>query len=46
MDNISRYTFCLGSKSKDFTKFEQSEISLNDTVHDFSVDHSSIKRYS
>ena len=47
MDNISRYSFCLGSKSKDFTKVEQSQISLNGTVHGFSVDHSSIKkRYS
>ena len=46
MDNISRYSFCLGSKSKEFTKVEQNEISLNGTVHDFSVGHSSIKRYS
>ena len=29
---------------KDFTKDKQSEISLNDTVYDFSVDHSSIKK--
>ena len=43
-DNISWYTFCLGSVSKDFTKDEQSEISLNGTVFDFSVDHSSIKK--
>ena len=38
--NISLNNFCLGSVSKDFTKDEQSEISLNDTVYDFSVDHS------
>ena len=42
-DNISWYNFCLGSVSKDFTKYEQSEISLNSTAYDFSVDHSSIK---
>ena len=41
-DNISWCNFCLGSVSKDFTKNEQSEISLNNTVYDFSVDHSSI----
>ena len=28
-DNIGWYGFCLGSVSKDFTKNEQSEISLN-----------------
>ena len=43
-DNINLYSFCLGRLSKDFTKDEQSEISLNDVVHDFSVDHSSIKK--
>ena len=44
-DNIiSRYNFCLGSVSKDFTKDAQSEISLNCTVNDFSVDHRSIKK--
>ena len=42
-DNISWYTFCLGSVSKDFAKDEQSEISFNGTVFDFSVGHSSIK---
>ena len=42
-DNISWYNFCLGSVSQNFTKDEQSEISLNGTVYDFSVDHSSIK---
>ena len=41
--NISWYNFCLGSESKDFTRDEQSEISLNGTVYGFSVDHSSIK---
>ena len=34
-DNVSWYNFCLGSVSKDFTKDEQSEVS---------VDHSSIKK--
>ena len=43
-DNISWYNFCLGSISKDFTKDEQSEISLNGTAYDFSVDHSSIEK--
>ena len=43
-DNISWYNFCLGIKSKDFGKDEQSEISLNGTVYDFSVDHSSTKK--
>ena len=38
------YNFSLGIISKDFTKVEQSEISLNGTVCDFSVDHSSIKK--
>ena len=43
-DNISWFNFCLGSISKIFTKDEQSEISLNGSVYDFSVDHSSIKK--
>ena len=43
-DNISWYNFCLGSVSKDFPKDEQSEISLNSTVYDFSADRSSIKK--
>ena len=43
-DNITWYNFCLGSISKDFTKYEQREISLNGAVHDFSVDHSPIKK--
>ena len=38
-DIISWYNFCLGSMSKDFTKDEQNEISLNDPLYDFSVDH-------
>ena len=42
-DNRSWYNFCLGSLSKDFTKTQQTKISLNGTVHDFSADHSSIK---
>ena len=43
-DNISWYNFCLGNVSQDFTKDEQSEISLNGTMYHFSVDHSSIKK--
>ena len=43
-DNISWYNFCLESISKDFTKDEQNGISLNRTVYDFSVDHSSVKQ--
>ena len=43
-DNIRCYIFCIESVSKDFTKEEQSEVSLNGTVYDFSVDHSSIKK--
>ena len=43
-DNTSWYNFCLGSVSKDFTKDEQTDISLNGTVCDFSVDHNSIKK--
>ena len=43
-DNISWYNFFLGSVSQDFTKDEQIEISLDGTVYDFSVDHSSIKK--
>ena len=42
--NIRWYRFCWGSESKDFTKDKQSEISLNGTVYDFSVDRSSIKK--
>ena len=41
-NNISWYNFCLESKSNDFSKDEQSEISLYGTVYDFSADHSSI----
>ena len=43
-DNISSYNFCLGSVSRDFTKDEQSETSLNDTVNDSSFGHSSTKK--
>ena len=35
-DNISWYKFCVGSVSKDFTKVEQNQISLNGTVYEFS----------
>ena len=43
-DKISWYNFCLKSVSEDFTKDEQSEIPLNGTAYDFSVDPSSIKK--
>ena len=43
-DNISWYKFCLGSVSKDFTKDEQSETSLNSTLYDFAVGHSPNKK--
>ena len=36
--------FCLGSIPKEFTEDEQSEISLNGIVYDFSVDNSLIKK--
>ena len=42
--NISCYSYCLRSVSKDFTNDEQSEISLNGNVYGFSVDHSLIKK--
>ena len=42
-DNICWYDFCLESISKDFTKDELIETSLNGTAYDFSVDHSSIE---
>ena len=43
-DNISWYNSCLRSISKDFTKDEQSEVSLNHSAYDFSVDHSLIEK--
>ena len=43
-DNICWYNFCLKSLSKYFTKDEQSDISLNGTVYNFSVRHSSVKK--
>ena len=43
-DFISWYNLFLGIISKDFTKNEQSETSLNGTVNSFSVDHSSIEK--
>ena len=43
-DDTSLYKFCLGSVSQDFTKDEQSEISLNGTVYDFSVRRRSFKK--
>ena len=33
-DNINWYNICLGNVSEDFTKQEQSAISLNGTVYD------------
>ena len=41
-DSIKWDNFCLESISKDFAKDEQSEVSLNGIVYDFSVDHSLI----
>ena len=38
------YDFCLESVSKDFSKDEQSETSLNGTVCDFSVYHSLLEK--
>ena len=38
------YNFCLGSVSKYFTKNETSEISLNVTAYDFSVDQSPVQK--
>ena len=43
-DNISWYNFCFGGVSKHFTQNEQSDISWNGTVYDFSIDYSSIKK--
>ena len=40
-DNTIWHLFCLRSVSKDFTKYELSKISLNGTIYDFSIDHSS-----
>ena len=42
--NISWYEFCIGSVSEDFTKDKTSEISLNGTAYDFSVDHRTIEK--
>ena len=43
-DNISWYNFYLENISNFFTKDEQTKISLNGTVYDVSVDHSSVKK--
>ena len=43
-DNINWYNSCIGGISQDFTKIEQSEITSNGTVYDFSFDHSSIEK--
>ena len=42
--NIPCYEFRLGSIWKDFTEDELSEILLNGTAHDFSVDHIAMKK--
>ena len=42
-DNRRWYNFFLGSVLKDFSKDQESEISLNGTAYNFLVDHSSIK---
>ena len=41
---IRWYEFCLENISKVFTKNEHNEISLNGTVYDFSVNHSSVEK--
>ena len=41
---IPWHKFYLGRVSKDFTKDEISEISLNSTVYDFPVDQSAIEK--
>ena len=43
-DNINWHDFCLGSASKNLTKHEQSELSLNGTVYAFPVNNSSFKK--
>ena len=43
-NNISWYKVCLGRRSQNFTKDEQSDISFNGSKYDLSVDHSSIKK--
>ena len=43
-NNIGWHNFCLRNVSKDFTKDEQWGISVNGTVYDFSVGHSSTKK--
>ena len=43
-NNINWYGLLLGSLSKDFTEDEQSDISLNGTEYDLSVDHSLIQK--
>ena len=41
---VNCYKFWLESVSKDFTKYEQSKISLNGSAYYFSVDHNLIKK--
>ena len=43
-NDIIWYDFCLESLSKDLIKDEQSQISLNGTAYDFSVDHSQLEK--
>ena len=42
--NIRWYKLCLRSLSQDLTKNEQSQIFLNDTVYNFLIDHSSVRK--
>ena len=43
-NDIIWYDFCSESLSKDLIKDEQSQISLNGTAYDFSVDHSQLEK--
>ena len=43
-NNTSWYNFYFESVWKDFIKDEQNELSLNNSVYDFSVGHTSIKK--
>ena len=43
-DNIRWNEFCLGSISKYFMENEQSEISLNGSEYEFSLNHSWIEK--
>ena len=43
-DNVILYNSALGNESKNFANDEQSEISLDGAVYDFSVNNSSNKK--